>query len=280
MNCRICDFGEFDKISVSNPQNNSELYTYYFCKNCEAGFLFDINLEKLSSNYNDEYNEYQNIEKSNSIFNKILEYIYSARDTYVLTNSYKTNSILDIGCGNGSFLKTISPYFKDLYGSEYNKFALDKAKKDLNNFHIVSEVLGDFNKKMDVVTMWHVLEHIPNPKEFLKKIKNLMNTNSVLILEVPNSNSINFKIFTKNYNWISLPEHVFFYNEKSLNTLFNLSGIEIIKIDFPRMFPLLFSKHFNSRILKFILAPISILIFILAPFFNSTESIRLVCKIK
>jgi len=280
MKCKVCTNTEFDIVIVANPQNNTEEFTYYFCKNCDAGFLFDIDLDKLSSNYNDEYDEYQDTEKSNSTLNKILDYFYSPRDTYVLRNANKFDSILDIGCGNGSFLKTVRNTFKVLYGSEYNKLALNKAKKDLNNFHTVSEDLKDFEILVDVISMWHVLEHIPNPIEFLKKIKNLMKANSVLILEVPNSYSLNFRIFTRNYKWISVPEHVFFYNEKSLITLLNYSGFEIVRTEFPRMFPLLFSKHFNSGILKLLLSPFSIIIFILSPFFKSTESIRMVCKIK
>lgn len=282
MKCKVCDFSSFEKFFIVNPQNSNELFTYYFCKNCTTGYLFDVDKTNLKQNYDEDYNEYQDlVENKKNIFKSLLEFLYFPRDTYVKNHSKKSSkNILDIGCGNGSFLYSVKNYFNDLYGSDYNKTALNEAKRKIKYLNILPEDLGGVDTVFDVITMWHVLEHIDEPKIFISTIKNLMNYNSKLILEVPNSNSWNLRVFKKNYQWISLPEHLFFYNERSLKELFKGLGFEIISIEYPRMFPLLFSKHFKSLILKILFLPISVLIFILAPYFKASESIRMVVKLK
>lgn len=282
MKCRICNFdlksnSEFTKIQVRNPQNKSDIYMYIFCNRCGIGFLENIDSVLVRENYNEAYLEYQN-GNIKSLFGKFLDYLYYPRKKFVYDYSIKKDSILDIGCGNGSFLDSVSSIYNNVFGSEFNKYALKIAKSKIKKLVVLSEDLDEVEEKFDVITMWHVLEHISNPIKFLDQVINLMHNDSVLIIEVPNSDSVNFKIFNENYNWISLPEHLFYYNEKSLRKIFEIKNLEICKIYYPRMFPFIFSNHFNHPILKVVFFPISIIIYFLSPVFKSSESIRVVVK--
>ena len=253
MICKICGNNNFNKEEVLNPQNLKESYTYYFCTKCSVGFLFDVSEKNLSSNYDEEYNEYEDSENSTnkSPLSKILDLLYIPRREYIKKFGASFDSILDVGCGNGSFLDSVSDLFREFYASEFN-----------------------------VITLWHVLEHIPNPRIFLEKIKNHMDSESRMIFEVPNSDSLNFKIFKRNYNWISLPEHVFFYNKKSITYLIDNLDMEVVDITFPRMFPLITSSHINFLPFKLVTIPFSILIFLFGSTFGASESIRITCKLK
>lgn len=279
MICKICKNNSFNKKEVLNPQNLTESYTYYFCTECGSGYIFDVPEKSLSNNYDSDYNEYEDYTKK-SLINNILEFLYVPRRLYLHKYSKNFNSILDIGCGNGTFISSVADLFKEYYASEFNNFAFEKALKKVKNIKNVGDDLSHLTGIVDVVTMWHVLEHIPDPRKFLGKVIKHFDANSRLIIEVPNSDSINFKVFKKNYKWISLPEHIFFYNRKSLKYLLEGLGLEIVDISYPRMFPLLFSNHIDSYIFKILTFPISIAIFLISPYFGATESIRITCKLK
>ena len=282
MICKICGNNNFNKEEVLNPQNLKESYTYYFCTKCSVGFLFDVSEKNLSSNYDEEYNEYEDSENSTnkSPLSKILDLLYIPRREYIKKFGASFDSILDVGCGNGSFLDSVSDLFREFYASEFNEFAFKKAKQKVPGIINVGNDLSQLKGKIDVITLWHVLEHIPNPRIFLEKIKNHMDSESRMIFEVPNSDSLNFKIFKRNYNWISLPEHVFFYNKKSIKYLIDNLDMEVVDITFPRMFPLITSSHINFLPFKLVTIPFSILIFLFGSTFGASESIRITCKLK
>lgn len=285
MKCNLCEkefnsenfVNEYEKISVKNPQDYKDIFTYIFCKNCGVGFLENIESVKIKENYNNDYNEYESASE-NGIFKKILDFFYYPRNKFVQDLNIKNNSIFDIGCGNGTFLQSVSSNFAKVYGSDYNQSALKIAKSKIPSLILMPENIGNVRLRFDVITLWHVLEHIPNPVEFVSNIKKMMNKDSTLVLEVPNSNSIMFSIFKENYKWISLPEHLFFYNEKSLSFLFKKCELDIIKIYYPRMFPLMLTKTINNPFLKIVSVPISIFLYIITPVFKGTESVRIVVK--
>lgn len=279
MICKLCGNNKFEKRRILNPQNKIEEFNYYFCSKCKVGYLFDIPTADLSKNYDSDYNEYQDATEV-SILSNFLEKFYYPRDSYIKNYAKKFNSILDIGCGNGSFLKSVASFFSKYYGSEFNDSAFKKAKEKIKDLVNAGELLENVTEKIDVITMWHVLEHIPDPINFLNKIKKVMSSDSTLIIEVPNSNSLNYRIFKSEYNWVSLPEHIFYYNKESLMFLLESQGFEIINFTSPRMFPLLFSKHIKSNLFKTIFIPISLFLFFVGSLFNASESIRVACKLK
>ena len=107
--------------------------------------------------------------------------------------------VLDFGCGNGNFLKQITKFTKKIYGVEINNSHLVK----LNNKFKIFEKLEDVPEKLDYITLFHVLEHLPNQIEILKKIKNKLKTSGKLILEIPQANDFLLKLkhsFFNSYN--------------------------------------------------------------------------------
>jgi len=277
MKCISCGNLNFKPQTIKNPQNTTEFYTYLFCTNCGLGVI-DLDLSKdFSENYDENYYEYQ--EASTSLIAKIIELFSLTREEYVLKHRIGFNSILDIGCGVGSFLNNLKTHFTKIYGTELNENAKNIALKKNKELVILNpDLSADY--KFDVITMWHVLEHINYPLIFLEDIKKQLDKNSIIFVEVPNNNSINYRIFKENYSWISVPEHLFYYNEKSLKNIFEKLNYEVINIYYPRQFPFLLSNHFSNPIFKILSIPFSLVIFILSPFLKASESIRFCIKLK
>jgi 2-polyprenyl-3-methyl-5-hydroxy-6-metoxy-1,4-benzoquinol methylase len=140
----------------------------------------------------------------------------------------KNKHILDVGCGDGTFLSLIKNS-KFVSGVEINQhFQKEIKKKKIEIFNNLSSV----NKKFNVITLFHVLEHIEDPLSFLKLIKTKMKKKSTLIIEVPSCNdllfSCNIDAIKKFVLW---SEHLILFNSDILRSLLKLAGFKKIKIE-------------------------------------------------
>ena len=104
----------------------------------------------------------------------------------------KNKKILDFGCGWGGFLKrTIKA--KSLVGVELRKECIFYIKKNIKKI-MVSDNLNNLNEKYDIITMFHVLEHIPYQIETLKELKKKLTKNGKIIIEVPSADDFLLKL--------------------------------------------------------------------------------------
>lgn len=147
----------------------------------------------------------------------------------------KFNNLLDFGCGNGGLLKLIKDNNdkKEIMGIELNEKIVDYLKnienmKIYNNLNNIPEKI-----KFDCVMLNHVLEHLEEPINILKKIKSRMEENSLLIIEVPHAEDylikMNCKAFKKFTFW---SEHLILHTTETLNLLLKKAGFLKIEIKY------------------------------------------------
>ena len=135
----------------------------------------------------------------------------------------KNKSVLDFGCGIGTFIKLSNKVTKECHGFEINKNLLLKLKNKSKIFSNIDQI----NNKYDYITMFHVLEHIPNSIEVLKKLKKLLKPKGKLIIEIPHAKDILFNINEfKNFSLWS--EHLVLHTEKSVEKILKHSGYKVI----------------------------------------------------
>jgi len=153
-------------------------------------------------------------------------------------NILKNKKILDFGCGWGGFLKKIIKA-KSLTGIELRKECIFYIKKNMKKIHI-SDNLNNSNEKYDVITMFHVLEHIPYQIETLKTLKTKLTKNGKIIIEVPSANDFLLKLkkFKKFTFW---SEHLILHTENSLRKILKFSGFKKINIKYYQRYN--FSNH-------------------------------------
>jgi 2-polyprenyl-3-methyl-5-hydroxy-6-metoxy-1,4-benzoquinol methylase len=105
-----------------------------------------------------------------------------------LRSTRKPGSLLDVGAGIGQFLAWARACYHEVYGTEVSRTAVQIAKEkyDLDLFHGTIEQLQDQGKLFDNVCLFHVLEHVPDPKSLLRICHSLLSENGILVIAVPN----------------------------------------------------------------------------------------------
>lgn len=215
-----CNCGSKKFLSIYEPKSIVQ------CPNCHLRMVYPISKQIIS--YNDKY--YDTFSGSQ----QDLDEMWSKRLATILM--YKKNgTLLDIGAGTGNFLKLATRYF-NAEGTEISPYANGRAKK-LYGVTIYEKPLGQIHKNYDIVTLWHVLEHLENPKQSLNEIHKLLKENGLLIIAIPNDDSMKQKIKKAlNYKTLyfdappSRENHLYFFVKKTLEAILDGTGFIVEKV--------------------------------------------------
>ena len=153
----------------------------------------------------------------------------------------KNKDILDFGCGWGGFLRNVKNY-KSLSGVELRNECSNYIRKNIKKINI-SDNINSFDKKFDIITMFHVLEHIPYQIKTLKLLKSKLKNKGKIIIEVPHAEDFlilqeELKEF-KNFTFWS--EHLILHTYKSLKSILMKAGFKSVNIQYYQRYN--FSNH-------------------------------------
>ena len=161
-------------------------------------------------------------------------------------NKYiKGKSILDFGCGAGGFLKIAKKIAKDISGIEPEERIQQFWKGKIN----IKGNLTDFNKKFDLITCFHVVEHLDDPISIIHNLKKYLKKNGVLIIEVPNHDdalisTYKAKEFIESYYW---SQHLYVFNDRTLKKIIAKAGFKNICIEQVQRYTLSNHLHWLSE---------------------------------
>lgn len=144
----------------------------------------------------------------------------------------KTNKMLDIGCGDGYFLREAKSRGWQVYGTEYtdNAFEIGKQKGIIMHQGVLDP--GNYHpNEFDIITSFEVIEHINNPQPEIQNIKKILRPGGVFYVTTPNFNSVSRFLAKKAWNIICYPEHLSYYTAVSMNRFFKNEGFKKIKVE-------------------------------------------------
>ena len=206
-------------------------------QNPEFGFLETTpqpNSDKLQEYYQSEdYISHTNSKRN--FFEKAYHVIrdYALQKKLRLINSFstETKTLLDVGCGTGDFLNTAQKNNWIVSGIEPNILARNLANEKTNNAVFDVSKLSEFNPaSFDVITLWHVLEHLPNLESQLEVFKKLLKPNGVLVIAVPNYKSFDANYYKEFWAAFDVPRHLWHFDKRSISKLISKFSMEVIKI--------------------------------------------------
>jgi 2-polyprenyl-3-methyl-5-hydroxy-6-metoxy-1,4-benzoquinol methylase len=233
--CNICSlqiFGDF--IDVLDYTVSRETFSVVECKSC--GFVCtQFDTEKNLGYYYDSPDYISHTNSNRGLFNSIYQRVrtYTLGRKYSLVKSYgRVNSVLDFGCGTGHFLDYCRKKGLESYGVEPSDSARDIALKE--GLKVVSDI-REFESKVsretfDAISLWHVLEHIPNLNETIDFLKSKMNKDSNLFIAVPNHTSLDAKYYKEYWAAYDVPRHLYHFSPETIQKLMSNHGLEMIGV--------------------------------------------------
>jgi len=149
---------------------------------------------------------------------------FSLRRKVRLTTPFKSKggALLDIGAGTGYFIRAAKRSGWSVKGIEPNTVARGIANaKDANTVFSEKTVSSLKAASYDVITLWHVLEHLPNMEQDLKMFKRLLKPNGRIIVAVPNFNSFDALYFKGFWAAYDVPRHLWHFSKESIPKVFS-----------------------------------------------------------
>ncbi len=150
------------------------------------------------------------------------------RKVHLIDSVGNKGSLLDIGAGTGDFLISAKRNGWKVHGSEPGTNASKKAAS--KGLSLQSTTEGFADNTFDVITMWHVLEHVPDPKAQISELKRLLKPDGVAVIAVPNFRSADAAHYSEYWAAYDVPRHLFHYSKKSIEMLFSEQQISLIKV--------------------------------------------------
>ena len=194
-----------------------------------------------------------------SLFEKAYHFVKSIalKNKLNLINSCSPNKgkLLDIGAGTGDFLLTAKEKGWITIGIEPSEKAKAIAVKKGVEFSSSTEELESHT--FDVITMWHVLEHVPNLENQIKELKRLVKPNGTIIIAVPNFKSFDAKYYGKFWAAYDVPIHFWHFSKTAIKLLFEKEEIKLEKVlpmKFDSFYVSLLSEKYKNGKMNFIKA--------------------------
>lgn len=223
MKCPICQSNSLENLIFKK-------FSIYKCLSCETEFIWpQPSLNELNDIYQKEYYKSWGFENGNIAVESLKT--ASALKYLEIIKKYKKNGkLLDIGCAFGFFLESASKKDYDVYGVELSSYS-SKIAKDKFGAKIFSGQLekAEFpDQYFDIISMIDLLEHAPDPLNFIKEVKRILKLEGILVVITPDTSSFSRKLLgSKNWFHYKL-EHLFYFNKKSISFLMKKFNFEVI----------------------------------------------------
>ncbi len=258
-NCPVCgseNISEF--LKTKDYFFTGEEYSLYKCSGCEIVFTNPRPGDDELWKYYKTENYLSHNAKSLSPVSLLYRFVrnINVNKKYRLVTKYVSKGkILDIGSGTGELLKKFKDEGWDTKGIEPDNDARSFAKNEYSlDISDLDELEKLNNASFDVITMWHVLEHVPDPNQRIETVKRLLKPEGILVIAVPNIDSKDFLYYKKFWAGLDVPRHLYHFSSNSISNLISKYGLKIVEeipMKFDSMYVSWLSEKYKNSALPF-----------------------------
>jgi 2-polyprenyl-3-methyl-5-hydroxy-6-metoxy-1,4-benzoquinol methylase len=237
MNCPVCNHSNV-KIAIESQDFSltQTPFSILHCIHCSFRFTSPVpNQDEIGQYY--KFNDYiSHTDTKEGWMNQLYHFVRTktladkTKWVQSLFTGHKGH-ILDIGAGTGAFAHAMQEKAWKVTGLEPDAVTRDKAF-EIHQLHLQSTAaIFDLpENEFEVITMWHVLEHVHALKPYLKQCFKSLKDNGRLIIAVPNYTSFDARYYKKYWAAYDLPRHLYHFSPKSMTILLNEMQFEIVSI--------------------------------------------------
>ena len=246
-------------LTVTDYSVSKEVFDLYLDESLDMLITHPQPSLEVLGKYYESADYISHTDSKRSLFEKAYHFVKSIalKKKLNLINSLQPNQgkILDIGAGTGEFLSVAKQNGWDVTGVEPS----DKAKQIAINKGVsfVEAIAQLEDHSFDVITMWHVLEHVPDLNNQIKELKRLLKPSGSLIIAVPNFKSFDAQHYGKFWAAYDVPIHFWHFSKKAIKLLFEKEEMKLEKVlpmKFDSFYVSLLSEKYKSGKMNFVKA--------------------------
>ena len=212
--CKMCGaklIAKYEDVSDVNFATTNEKFNWGECESCRSINLISLNNERKLSSYYLDYAPHK-VQVVNRVLKRdpFTSYLALISSFLRLKKDSEPVRLIDLGCGGGAMLAVLRAAFPNmkLYGLDYNTVHATKNLKDCD----VTLFTGSFENvptdfHFDIIISSQFLEHLDNPDEYKSFVLENSKQNALIIFDVPNMDSLSYRIFGKNWVHLDTPRH-------------------------------------------------------------------------
>tara|TARA_R110002072_G_scaffold214486_4_gene371726 strand:+ start:174 stop:1058 length:885 start_codon:yes stop_codon:yes gene_type:complete len=234
-NCPICKSTEFSLLKeCKDYTSSSEIFKISACNSCGFAFTNPIPEENEIGKYyeSDEYISHSNTSKG--IINKLYQFVRNItldKKVNLLKSLTNKRKLLDIGSGTGEFLNHTQKNGFTVQGIEPSLIGRNNSIKNFNLSVYPEKKLAEYSEnEFDIITMWHVLEHVYHLNERVETIHRILKKDGYLIVAVPNRLSYDAEKYQEFWAAYDVPRHLYHFRPVDIKTLFENHSFDVKQI--------------------------------------------------
>ena len=229
--CPLCKGTEFNNFLICKDFTVSgESFAIVACADCSFTFTNPRPAREHLSEYyqSDDYISHTNKTRGlTDILYKTARYFTIKKKLRLVNNLAHEKSILDFGCGTGVFLSACKKN-----GWKINGFEPEKNARQQADTHIIDNITPEFNDlykidSVNVITLWHVLEHISDLNEAMLLFRKKLQKDGSLIIAVPNYKSYDAQYYKEYWAAYDVPRHLYHFSKDTMKKLLKNHGFKL-----------------------------------------------------
>jgi ubiquinone/menaquinone biosynthesis C-methylase UbiE len=221
--CVSCNSEDSHLLHLVPGHYSAEIYNVVACSSCG---LIQVHPRPTKQYLKSFYNSHSDADPSASLPYRISVFV----QILAQIEEWYPNpaSILDVGCGNGSFLEIAKKFSRNVYGVDTSASCCRTCSE--KGLTVCCGELEEVNlptASFDVVTLFHVIEHVLDPRSFLAEVRRILKVGGGVVVRTPNIDSKISRVTGRYWGWMNPPFHLNYFSSYSLSKILNNAGFSV-----------------------------------------------------